>query len=134
MEICKDMDFPATIRTDAASGARLVAVPAGDFGKDAWLHARMSILRGVENGFAIVRSAHRGFLSVIDAQGRIVTQRRAASSGMSEVVATVPLGPGPTLYTRIGDTFAWIAAAATLVMIFLAMRTKMSSEATRAHV
>lgn len=124
MEICKDMDFPATIRADAARGARLVAVPAGDFTKDAWLHARMSFFRGVENGFAIVRSAHQGLLSVVDAEGRIVSQNKTATTGMSELVATVPLGPGPTLYTRIGDLFASFATAATLAIALFATRKR----------
>ncbi|HEY6457624.1 MAG TPA: nitrilase-related carbon-nitrogen hydrolase [Steroidobacteraceae bacterium] len=32
MVICKDMDFPRTIRPLAAKGVRLMGVPAGDFG------------------------------------------------------------------------------------------------------
>jgi apolipoprotein N-acyltransferase len=107
MEICKDMDFPRTILGDAKSGIRLMGVPAGDFGKDAWLHARMAIMRGVENGFAIVRAADEGLLTVSDAEGRLIAQKTAASSGMTVLIASLPLGPGPTLYTRIGDAFAW---------------------------
>jgi apolipoprotein N-acyltransferase len=107
MEICKDMDFPRTILRDAKSGIRLMGVPAGDFGKDAWLHARMAIMRGVENGFAIVRAADEGLLTVSDAEGRIIAQKTAASEGMTVLVAALPLGPGPTLYTHIGDAFAW---------------------------
>jgi apolipoprotein N-acyltransferase len=107
MEICKDMDFPRTILGDAKSGIRLMGVPAGDFGKDAWLHARMAIMRGVENGFAIVRAADEGLLTASDAEGRLIAQKSAASSGMTVLIAALPLGPGPTLYTRIGDTFAW---------------------------
>lgn len=121
MEICKDMDFPATIRADAARGVRLVAVPAGDFGRDAWLHGRMAILRSVENGFAMVRAAHQGLLTASDAEGRLIARRTVAPSGMSELVATVPLGPGPTLYTRIGDLFAWLAIATTLVIGFMTL-------------
>jgi apolipoprotein N-acyltransferase len=30
--------------------------------------------------------------------------------------AAVPLGPGATLYTRIGDLFAWLCVAAALAM------------------
>jgi apolipoprotein N-acyltransferase len=107
MEICKDMDFPRTILGDAKSGIRLMGVPAGDFGKDAWLHARMAIMRGVENGFALVRAADEGLLTVSDAEGRVIAQKTAASSGMTVLIASLPLGPGPTLYTRIGDAFAW---------------------------
>jgi apolipoprotein N-acyltransferase len=114
MEICKDMDFPRTILGDARYGIRLVGVPAGDFGKDAWLHARMAIMRGVENGFAIVRAADEGLLTVSDAEGRVIVQKRAASSGMTVLVAALPLGPGSTLYTRIGDAFAWC-----VIIVFL---------------
>lgn len=107
MEICKDMDFPRTINADAKYGIRLMGVPAGDFGKDAWLHARMAIMRGVENGFAIVRAANEGLLTASDAEGRLIAHKSAASAGMTVLIASLPLGPGPTLYTRIGDTFAW---------------------------
>jgi apolipoprotein N-acyltransferase len=107
MEICKDMDFPRTILGDAKYGIRLMGVPAGDFGKDAWQHARMAIMRGVENGFAIVRAADEGLLTASDAEGRLIAQKTAASSGMTVLIAALPLGPGQTLYTRIGDAFAW---------------------------
>ncbi len=61
MAICKDMDFERTLRADARQGAiRILAVPANDFVKDDWIHARMAIMRGVENGFAVVRSAFHG--------------------------------------------------------------------------
>ena len=114
MEICKDMDFPRTILADAQYGIRLMGVPAGDFGKDAWLHARMAIMRGVEDGFAIVRAANEGLLTASDAEGRVIAQKRSASSGMTVLIASLPLGPGSTLYGHIGDAFAWC-----IVIIFL---------------
>jgi apolipoprotein N-acyltransferase len=114
MAICKDMDFPRTILADAKDGIRLMGVPAGDFGKDAWLHARMAIMRGVENGFAIVRAANEGLLTASDAEGRVIAQKSAASSGMTMLIAALPRGPGATLYTRIGDAFPWC-----VVILFL---------------
>jgi apolipoprotein N-acyltransferase len=114
VEICKDMDYPRTILGDAKYGIRLMAVPAGDFGKDAWLHARMAIMRGVENGFAMVRAANEGLLTASDAEGRLVGRKTAASSGMTVLIADLPLGPGSTLYTRIGDAFAWC-----VILLFL---------------
>lgn len=107
LEICKDMDFPRTILGDAQHGIRLMGVPAGDFGKDAWLHARVAIMRGVENGFSLVRAADEGLLTASDAEGRLIGQKRAATSGMTVLIARLPLGPGRTIYTRIGDAFAW---------------------------
>jgi apolipoprotein N-acyltransferase len=116
MAICKDLDFPRTIRGDARSGIRLMMVPANDFMKDGWIHARQAILRGVENGFAMVRSAFSGVETVTDAQGRVLASARTDHFGMIVTRATVPLGPGPTLYTRIGDVFAWLCVAAALVL------------------
>ena len=92
MEICKDMDFPSTIRADAARGVRLMGVPAGDFGLDAWMHARMAVMRSVEGGFAMVRAASEGLVTINDAQGRLIASKMAAPAGVTQVVADVPLG------------------------------------------
>jgi apolipoprotein N-acyltransferase len=116
MAICKDMDFPETIRQDAHTGLKLVAVPAWDFGADAWLHARMAIMRGVENGFAVVRAANHGLLTASDAQGRLIARKAVSSDHMEWILANLPLGPGPTLYTRMGDVFPWTSVALTLVL------------------
>ena len=112
--ICKDLDFPRTLRSDAQNGIRLMAVPANDFVKDGWIHARMAVLRGVENGFAVVRSAFLGVATASDAQGRVLARATTVQPGMLRLSAEVPLGPGPTLYTRIGDVFAWLCVALAL--------------------
>src|SRR5262249_20350443 len=93
--ICKDMDFPPTIRSDAETGIRLMAAPARHFPLDDWIHARMAIMRSVENGFALVRAANRGLVTISDAQGRVIARRGYQPNGVYAVVADVPLGPGP---------------------------------------
>jgi apolipoprotein N-acyltransferase len=114
MAICKDLDFPRTIRSDAQAGIRLMAVPANDFLKDDWIHARQAVLRGVENGFAVVRSAANGIETISDAHGQVLASARTDHFGQVVIRAAVPLGPGPTLYTRIGDIFAWLCVAAAV--------------------
>jgi apolipoprotein N-acyltransferase len=86
-------------------------VPANDFGRDGWIHARMSVMRGVENGFALVRSAFNGVATISDAQGRVLGIGSTERAGMVAVTAEVPLGPGPTLYTRVGEIFSWACVA-----------------------
>jgi len=125
--ICKDLDFPRTLRSDALNvedkaGIRLMAVPANDFVKDGWIHARMAVMRGVENGFAVVRSAFNGLETVSDAQGRVLARASTVQAGMVRLSADVPLGPGPTLYTRIGDVFAWACVLTAFLLGFLAVR------------
>jgi len=116
LEICKDMDFPATIRPDAARGVRLMGVPAGDMGIDGWQHGIMSVMRGIEDGFAMVRPAHDGLVIVSDAQGRLIALKKDAPTGLTLVLADLPLGPGPTLYARIGDVFPWMCVVFSLVL------------------
>jgi len=123
MAICKDMDFPRTIRADAQNGIRLMAVPAGDFAQDDWIHARQAITRGVENGFAMTRSAFNGLETVSDAQGRVLASARIDRAGLIVTRADVPLGE-PTLYTRIGDVFAWACVAGALGLAAWAFRKR----------
>jgi apolipoprotein N-acyltransferase len=115
MEICKDMDFPDTIRSDAAKGVRLMGVPAGDKDIDGWQHGIMSVMRGVEGGFAMVRPAHEGLEIISDAEGRLVELKKDVP-GLTMAVADVPLGPGRTLYTRIGDVFPWVCVLGSLLL------------------
>ena len=71
----------------------------------------MAILRGIENGFAIARAARNGVLTLTDAQGRIVALSASGMDDIASLVGDLPLGPGDTLYRRIGDVFAWACLA-----------------------
>jgi apolipoprotein N-acyltransferase len=113
--ICKDMDFQATLRGDAQSGAAtggvgMMLVPAWDFDSDAWAHARMAILRGVEGGYAVVRSAKNGLVTVSDAQGRILGRATSGKGAFASVLVDVAPGAGGTAYLKLGDLFAWCCA------------------------
>ena len=134
-QICKDMDFAGSVRTTAQHGVRLMIVPANDFGRDGWIHARMAIMRGVENGFAVLRSAFNGLETISDAQGRLLASAPTTRAGMVAVAEYVPLGPGPTLYTRIGDAFPWLCALLCLVLaVRLYFRTAVRREATADYI
>lgn len=118
--ICKDMDFPATLRSDALAGPTLYAVPAWDFDKDGAWHARLAIMRGVENGFAVVRAANNGLLTISDAYGRVIAAKATAGGGMVTLRGEVARGPGKTLYADVGDGLGWIAAAMGLLLLGVA--------------
>jgi apolipoprotein N-acyltransferase len=134
--ICKDMDFQGTLRGDAVAGARagslgLMLVPAWDFTTDGWMHARMAVLRGVEGGYAIVRSAANGLLTVSDARGRLLASRPSGGKTYESVVVDVPRGPGATMYVRIGDVFAWMAGLVGLALVAWSIsRTPFHAERT----
>jgi len=118
--ICKDMDFPGTLREDATLAPTLFAVPAWDFDRDRWWHARLAIMRGVENGFAVARAANDGLLTLTDAYGRLLGVKASAEGGMVVMQGDLPRGPGVTLYARIGDAFAWISCALSVLLLGVA--------------
>ncbi|MBV9992785.1 MAG: hypothetical protein JOZ72_16010 [Alphaproteobacteria bacterium] len=124
VEICKDMDFPAMLRSDAyASHPRLVAVPAWDFEADAFPHARLAIMRSVESGFAMARASRNGLLTLSDPYGRIAeNQTSDAAPGFVALTGDVAIGAGaPTLYDRIGDAFGWACVALSAALLLLAL-------------
>lgn len=121
LEICLDMDSADMIRGDeVATRPRLLAAPASEIGThgdwanlgtaaDGWFHARDALLRSVENGVPMARSAQRGLLTLSDRYGRIVTESRTVAT-FTTVVGELPLAErgGATIYDRMGDVFGWL--------------------------
>lgn len=112
--ICKDLDFPPTLREYGRLDVRYLAVPAWDFVADGRMHGRMAVVRGVENGYSVARAAQQGLVTLSDGYGRIVAE--GASADDVAVVAELPPGPGPTFYTRTGD---WLGALAVVLLATL---------------
>ena len=121
IEICRDMDFNRMLRKDSREHADVMAVPAWDFDADAYLHGNMAVMRDVENGFAMARSARNGLLTLSDAQGRVIALRRTSNDGFTTLVGDLPRGTntGNTLYDRIDDAFAWLCVAAGTILLLL---------------
>lgn len=129
LAICKDLDFPATIRRVAQEPVAALVVPAWDFGTDGWLHSRMAMLRGVENGVSMLRSAREGRLTISDAHGRVRAEANSSAQG-STVVGDLPLGRIETFYSRFGGAGggSWISL---FVMGIAASALRRATRATR---
>ena len=128
LQICKDMDFPKLSREYAAEGANLMLVPAWDFNIDRWLHARMAILRAVENGFALARSARNGLLTLSDNRGRILAETATAPGRFISISGILNVAPEETFYTRTGDWLAWLCVAAFVILFAFLLLTQLRTE------
>src|SRR5439155_5117631 len=117
LQICKDMDFPKLSREYAAEGANLLLVPAWDFNLDGWLHGRMAVLRAVENGFALARSARSGLLTLSDNRGRILAEAATVPGRFVSITGNVNVSREETFYTRAGDWFAWLCVAVFVILL-----------------
>jgi apolipoprotein N-acyltransferase len=120
LQICKDMDFPKLSREYAGDGVNLLLVPAWDFNLDRWLHARMAVLRAVENGFGLARSARNGLLTLSDNRGRILEETVTLPDRFIAITGEINVGRDKTFYTRTGDWLAW--ACVTTLIVLLASR------------
>lgn len=109
--ICKDMDFTQLSRRYGEAGAGLMLVPGWDFFADAISHGHMAIMRGVESGFGVVRSAKGGTLYVSDNRGRIMAEINSDAVPFTALLASVPGIHDRTLFLVLGDAFAWVAVA-----------------------
>ncbi len=115
--ICKDMDFPWWTERYADDAIGLMLVPAWDFGDDAWLHARMAILRGVEGGYSVARCAQEGSLTLSDPCGRVIAERASASAAEVLVDGVLPVRGVPTPYR------AWDSGLVLVGLVWWLVRT-----------
>jgi len=110
LAICRDMDYPDPARVYGKDKVGLLLVPAWDQGAvDRWWHGHMALMRGVEYGYSIVRSAKVGFLTVSDDRGRVLAEASTMPTvPFTTLLATVPVRHDWTLYQTLGDWFAWL--------------------------
>ncbi|HZG45002.1 MAG TPA: nitrilase-related carbon-nitrogen hydrolase [Allosphingosinicella sp.] len=130
--ICKDMHFPSLGRDYARHGADLMLVPAADFVVDAWMASRMTVLRGVEGGYAIARTARTGSLTISDRYGRILAEQ-ASGPRAATLIARLPAlhRNGPTISVRHGRVFSLLCLLAAAGMLFLLRRNRDQPDSCR---
>ena len=122
--ICKDLDFPGYIKKYGKTNAAFLCVPAWDFVVDDWLHDRMAVLRGVENGFSEVRTARQGRLTISDCYGRVTSEAVSSNGQTALLTGKVSLQKVHTIYSRFGDWFGILNLIAAIFLIFLRERNK----------
>lgn len=111
--ICFESIFPSLVRRFVQDGAELLVVITNDgwFGQSSapYQHLRMGIVRAVENGRYMIRSANTGISAIIDPSGRVLDSTplnvRTALSGVAGFRRE------RTFYTMYGDVFVYLNAA-----------------------
>ena len=105
----------ALVRQAGRNDVDIMMAPYNDaipFGQQ---DAVVAIFRAVENGYSMVKATGKGPSMITDYQGRVLG-RQSYGDGGGVMVATVPTHGVVTIYSRIGDTFAYLCAAG---LIFL---------------
>jgi apolipoprotein N-acyltransferase len=126
--ICKDLDFTDPALSYGRAQVGLLLAPAWDFRVDGFWHGHIAVMRAVEDGFSLVRSARNGLLTIADDRGRIVAEIPSTAAPFATLLASVPAGHSQTLFLLFGDWFGWCSLAlliyALVQMVRLRSHTK----------
>lgn len=115
--ICKDLDFPKYIKNYGRNNTSLLCVPAWDFVVDDWLHSRMAILRSVENGFSIIRTARQGRLTISDNYGKVIAEANCLNGKATTLMGQVSLTRTNTYYIQYGEWFGFAVIITSILFI-----------------
>ena len=126
VSICYEIIFPDLVRRFVLEGSQLLTTITNDawFGKTSapYQHFEQASVRAVETGRYLVRSANTGISGIIDPYGRVLQRsgifQPAVITGEARWLTDV------TIYTRIGDAFAYASAILTIALLVLARRQR----------
>lgn len=128
--ICYDMDFTGLIHQAGMAGTDIMLVPAWDWKEIDPLHARMAVFRAIENGFSMVRQTGEGLSIAVDHHGRTRAYMDHFTTDNHTMISRVPVDGVWTVYSLIGDLFAWLCVGGLVILIsivIVARRKKSSS-------
>ena len=116
--ICYEAAFPHHVRSITKQGAEVLVNLSNDgyFGRSAARaqHLLLARMRSAENERWQLRSTNDGITVSIDPAGRVIDQLTAFQVTQGRLQYAT--GFVTTLYTRMGDVFAWIALGIGLLM------------------
>ena len=122
--ICYEIVYPHLVRQFVAGGSELLTTITNDawFGRTSapYQHFAQASMRAIEAGRYLVRSANTGVSGIVDPYGRVLDRTPIYQPAV--VVGEARFLRTTTVYTRIGDVFAYASGVATLVLVVLSRR------------
>jgi len=128
--ICNDFHFPALVRQAGRHNVDIMMAPYNDLHPFEEQDAVVAIMRAIENGYSMVKATGIGPSMITDYQGRVLGRQNYGDGG-GVMVATVPTQGAVTIYSRIGDSFAYLCAAGLILLAARACVQKQSSPMRR---
>ena len=118
--ICFDIDHPIYVQQAGRASTDVMIVPSNDYPGVVPFHTYMASFRGIENGFSVVRATAHGLSAAYDYQGRTLAAADFATTQQA-MIAYVPTHGVKTVYSVIGDLFAWLSLAGFATLLGLAL-------------
>ncbi len=117
--ICYEVVYPGLVRAFVRNGSELITTITND----AWFgttsaphqHFAQASMRAIENGRYLVRAANTGISGIVDPYGRVLAASQVFTPAV--VVGDARFLQSTTVYTRVGDVWAYVSVVATLVLL-----------------
>ena len=122
--ICFDMDFPSLISQTGKMNIDIMLVPGSDWEEISPYHTYVASLRGIENGFNMVRATFKGFSASFDYKGQLLSSNDFFKTDEVILYSDVPVKGQKTIYSFLGDYFAWLCIIFFLSMSFVYVKNK----------
>ncbi|HEX8277406.1 MAG TPA: nitrilase-related carbon-nitrogen hydrolase, partial [Segetibacter sp.] len=122
--ICYDADIPSTMRQLGKNKTDMLLLPSGDWYDISPYHSYMGAFRGIENGCTVIRPTSGGLSLVTDYRGKVQTAFDFYKPGQKLWLTNIQTGHIPTIYSVIGDAFAYLCVIFTAVSILFLILVK----------
>ena len=123
--ICYEVVYPDLVRQGVANGSQLLMTITNDawFGRTSapYQHFAQAAMRAIENGRYLVRSANTGISGIVDPYGRVLAETSIFEPAV--VVGEARFLTARTIYSRIGDVFAYASVLITALLLLTVWMT-----------
>jgi apolipoprotein N-acyltransferase len=132
--ICYDADFTSLLKQTGQKGTDILLIPSGDWKAISPYHTYAALLRGIENGYSVVRQASGGLSAASDYFGNVLASMDFFSTDEKVNVAYVPTQKVPTIYNSIGDAFAYLCMGSFVGMLVFSIYQRVISSRQKRKV
>ncbi len=120
--ICFDMDFPSLINQTSNMDIDIMLVPGNDWKNIRPFHTYVASLRAIEHGFNMVRSVSQGFSASFNYKGQVLSSQDFFNTDDAILYSDVPTKGQKTVYSVLGNWFAYLCIIFLLFMILHVIR------------
>lgn len=122
--ICADLDYPNLISQAGKHHAGILIIPAQDWKAVDPLHSNMAVFRAIENGVSLAKGTGNGSSIAVDPYGHIINETDYFTNPQNPMISSLSTQGVSTIYSRIGDSFAWFCIFGCIIIIAMAYLRK----------
>jgi len=117
--ICQDTHVIPFVRQAGKANVDIMLIPNHNYESVTPYIQRMPIFKAIENGFSMVRADYHGLSNAVDYHGNVLAELNDFTTEETIMIADIPTKGIKTIYSQIGDFFAWFCVLGFLIMIWL---------------